>query len=62
MKITLIIKVKDANDRKIITYIIHKSESSVLEEQEIGIVRLTLNRPEQLNSLSGKEDDYFKKI
>tara|TARA_Y100000590_G_scaffold217007_1_gene245751 strand:+ start:230 stop:394 length:165 start_codon:yes stop_codon:yes gene_type:complete len=54
--------VKDANDRKIITYIIHKSESSVLEEQEIGIVRLTLNRPEQLNSLSGKEDDYFKKI
>ncbi len=28
------------------------SESSVLEEQESGIVKLTLNRPKQLNALS----------
>ena len=31
---------------------VQESESPVLEEQENGIVRLTLNRPEQFNSLS----------
>ena len=37
---------------KQITETVHESESPVLEEQENGIVRLTLNRPEQFNSLS----------
>ena len=31
---------------------VQESESPVLEEQENGIVQLTLNRPEQFNSLS----------
>ena len=31
---------------------VRESESPVFEEQENGIVRLTLNRPEQFNSLS----------
>ena len=31
---------------------VQESESPVIEEQENGIVRLTLNRPEQFNSLS----------
>ena len=35
-----------------ITDTVHESESPVLEEQENGIVRLTLNRPKQFNSLS----------
>ena len=37
---------------KQITDTVQRSESPVLEEQEDGIVRLTLNRPEQYNSLS----------
>jgi len=37
---------------KQITETVQESESPVLEEQENGIVRLTLNRPEQFNSLS----------
>ena len=37
---------------KQITDTVQESESPVLEEQENGIVRLTLNRPEQFNSLS----------
>ena len=35
---------------KQITETVQESESPVLEEQENGIVRLTLNRPEQYNS------------
>ena len=38
--------------KKQITGTVRESESPVLEEQENGIVRLTLNRPEQFNSLS----------
>ena len=38
--------------KKQITETAQKSESPVLEEQENGIVRLTLNRPKQFNSLS----------
>ena len=37
---------------KQITETAQESESPVLEEQENGIVRLTLNRPKQFNSLS----------
>ena len=37
---------------KQITDTAQESESPVLEEQENGIVRLTLNRPKQFNSLS----------
>ena len=37
---------------KQITDTVQESESPVLEEQENGIVRLTLNRPKQFNSLS----------
>ena len=37
---------------KQITETVQESESPVLEEQVDGIVRLTLNRPEQFNSLS----------
>ena len=37
---------------KQITETVQESGSPVLEEQENGIVRLTLNRPEQFNSLS----------
>ena len=37
---------------KQITETVQGSDSPVLEEQENGIVRLTLNRPEQFNSLS----------
>ena len=38
--------------KKQITETVPRPESPIIEEQENGIVRLTLNRPEKLNSLS----------
>ena len=50
MRITLIVKMNPA--KKQITETIHESESPILLAQEDAIIKLTLNRPKQLNSLT----------